>query len=355
MKTIRGILGFLVLGFSCVQAQTQVEPFVPGSTLEGVNYYLPQTALRLVVVVEKTEIIPGEFNKYAGRYLHLNNVATSPSTRWNIKSIEMQPYGVPDQQKAFNIKVKSKTVAPLVGLSSDGILLSINRDATETYLPPLPEGTTPNALLNPRVYMTEEILTAGSTAKMAELCAQEIYDLRESRNDLIKGEASNTPKDGQQLQLMLSQLDRQVEALESLFKGNTLTSTEVYEIRYIPTHEAERDLLFRFSRHLGVLDADNLAGEPVYVSVKSMETLPAAVSNEQVDKKKAKMDKGVYYNVPQRMAVSVFNAEKEFCSLETPMGQFGSVEILSNTLFEKKSTIMVTFFQTTGGTKEVME
>ena len=37
------------------------------------------------------------------------------------------------------------------------------------------------------------------------------------------------------------------------------------------------------------------------------------------------------------------------------MGQFGSVEILSNTLFDKKATTRVTFFQSTGGTKDVME
>ena len=38
-----------------------------------------------------------------------------------------------------------------------------------------------------------------------------------------------------------------------------------------------------------------------------------------------------------------------------PMAQFGIVEILSNTLFDKKTTTQVTFFQETGGTKDIME
>ncbi len=89
--------------------------------------------------------------------------------------------------------------------------------------------------------------------------------------------------------------------------------------------------------------------------MKRTETLPATVVDEQVAKKKAKMEKGVYYNVPARGKLRVFDADKEYCTLETPMGQFGSVEILSNLLFDKKTNTKVTFFQNTGGTKDVME
>lgn len=44
--------------------------------------------------------------------------------------------------------------------------------------------------------MTEEILIAGSTAKMAELVAKEIYNIRESKNSLTRGQADYMPKDG---------------------------------------------------------------------------------------------------------------------------------------------------------------
>ncbi len=124
---------------------------------------------------------------------------------------------------------------------------------------------------------------------------------------------------------------------------------------YDPTQETARDILFRFSHKLGVLGQDDLAGDPIYISVKRTETLPATVVDEQVAKKKAKMEKGVYYNVPARGKLRVFDADKEYCTLETPMGQFGSVEILSNLLFDKKTNTKVTFFQNTGGTKDVME
>ena len=95
-------------------SQTDVESFVPGSTLEGVCYFLPRTAFRVTVIAEKTTTKPGDFYKYADRYLRLQNVPTEESVQWNLKSIKLEPYGKPDKSKAFSIKLKSKTVAPLV-------------------------------------------------------------------------------------------------------------------------------------------------------------------------------------------------------------------------------------------------
>ena len=336
-------------------AQTEVEPFVPGSTLEGVTYYLPRTAFRVTVIAEKTIIRPGDFYKYADRYLRLQNVPTEESVQWKLKSITLEPYGKPDKNKAYSIKIKSKTVAPLVGLSRDGLLLSINCDANETFLPDLPKPERGKAPENPRSYMTQEMLAAGSTAKMAELCAQEIYDIRDSKNALIRGEAENTPKDGAQLKLMLDQLDKQASVLESLFSGTSQTDTEVFSFFYDPQQETSRDVLFRFSQKLGVLDADNLAGEPVTVSLKILETIPTTVPSEEVAKKRAKMEHGVYYNIPARTKIHITYNGQEYVNIETPMAQFGIVDILSSTLFDKKTTTQVTFFQTTGGTKDVME
>ena len=353
---LKNILGLaLCLSALGMQAQTEVTNFVPGSTLEGVSYYLPKTAFRITIITEKTVTKPGDFCKYANRYLRLPNVPTEEKVEWSIKSIKLEPFGVPDKKKAYSIKIKSKTVAPLVGLSSDGILLSINTDATEDVLPELPEPVPAAKLDNPRDYMTQEMLAAGSTAKMAELCAEEIYDLRDSRSSLIKGEADNTPKDGAQLQLMLNQLDKQTAALESMFKGTQQTSTEVTSFNFLPNQETDKEILFRFSQKLGVVESDDLAGSPVYVSVKCTDMLPKEEPNEDIAKKKAKMEKGVYYNVPVRTKVTVFNNLQEFTSTEVPMGQFGAVEVLSNTLFDKQATTKVTFFQTTGGTKDIMK
>ena len=325
------------------------------ATVEGVTYYLPRTALRLVVVAEKQVYTPGEFSKYADRYLRLSQINQEPYTKWSIKSIDMVPYGVPDPQKVYSIQLKKRTVAPLVGLTSEGILLSINTDGEEEPLPAVPKGNDAPKRLNPRDYMNQEILSAGSNAKIAELTAEEIYDIRDSRTALIKGEADNMPKDGAQLKLMLDQLTMQETALTQLFKGTVDTSTEVFTIELTPAEFTDRMVLFRFSEKLGVVDNDDLSGEPVYLSLKNMNTLPQPVVDEKAAKKKGKMEEGVYYNVPERVAVSVFNASREFCKGEFPMGQFGHVEILSNVLFDKKTTTQVTFYPSNGAIKQLTD
>lgn len=345
-------LAVLVLASMNCHAQTEVTNFVPGSTLDGVNYFLPRTAFRVVVEAEKTVTKPGELYKYAFRYLRMKDVPSAETTAWRITKVTLEPYGVPDKTKAYNIKIKSKTIAPLVSLTRDGILLSINKDTNERMLPALPQGTAATPVIDPKEFMNQEMLSAGSTAKLAELCAQEIYDIRESRNALVRGEADNTPKDGAQLKLMLDQLDMQANALEQLFKGSIQTSTHVFSLNITPNNEGEQ-ILFRFSKILGLVDSDDLAGSPVYLDIKNTENLPQAVEDPIADKKKEKLEKGIYYNVPAREAIRIFDDNETYFKGEIPMGQFGRVEILSDALFNKNVSTKVSFFQTTGGVEKV--
>lgn len=354
MKT-KILLCSLAMCSLSASAQTEVTPYIPGATIEGVTYYLPSTAIRVTVVAEKQVYTPGDFCRYADMYLRLKNVPQTPSTQWKIKSVTMDTYGVPDPQKVYNIPLKKRTVAPLVGLSSDGILLSINTEGTEEVLPDIPKATPATRLPNPRDFMNQEILSAGSNAKTAELIAEEIYDIRESRNALIRGEADNTPKDGVQLKLMLDQLNLQEEALAQMFKGTTATSTEVFTLNLTPTTNLDKMILFRFSEKLGVVNNDDLAGAPVYLTLKDMQTIPEPVKDEKADKKKSKMEEGVYYNVPSRVMVKIYTPDQVFCQGEFPMGQFGHTEILSNILFDKKTTTQVTFYQTTGAIEQLTD
>lgn len=354
MKT-KSLLCALALCATGATAQTEVAPYIPGATVEGVTYYLPKTALRIIVLAEKQVYTPGEFCKYANMYLRLPNVSPEPSTRWSIKKITIAPYGVPDPQKVYNIPLKKRTVAPLVGLTQDGILLSINTEGDEDTLPEIPDNTDAPKRPNPRDFMNQEILSAGSTAKIAQLTAEEIYDLRESRNALIKGEADNMPKDGAQLKLMLDQLDLQDAALTQLFKGTTDTTIEPFCIDVTADELTDKMVLFRFSEKLGLVDNDDLAGSPVYLSLQDKHTVPQPVADEKTAKKKDKMEEGVYYNVPARVAATIFDNRTTYAKGEYAMGQFGTVEILSNILFDKKTTTKVTFNQMNGSIKQITD
>jgi hypothetical protein len=152
---------------------------------------------------------------------------------------------------------------------------------------------------------------------------------------------------------MLESLDRQQRALTSMFVGTTEISEMHYVIDVIPAKETEKLLLFRFSKWNGLVDSDDMSGVPFYASIKCIGEIPETTFDPEVANKKGKLQKAVYYNVPMRTLVKVFNANSLYAEMELPMAQFGVEEILSNVLFDKKTDTKVTFFQHTGGIKTI--
>lgn len=313
-------------------AQTSTSTYQPGVTSEGMVYFLPKTAVRVVVQIEKTTYTPGDFCKYADRYLRLKNVASEPSVTYRITNLRVEPIAMADTTKGFAVKFDPKSVAANIALSDDGILLAINATPQPVESAPAFKPAPKPAAINPRQLMSEEILAAGSTAKMAELTAQDIYEIRESRNLLTRGQADNMPKDGEQLRLMLNQLEMQDRTLSSLFSGQTVKDTTEQVLTVMPDKEIERELLFRFSKKLGLVDKDDLAGEPYYIRVANLRTVPMPAANE----KKKKQEPGLYINVPGKMKVTLYDAIEPIHVVELPAGQFGNVELLSGALFNKR-------------------
>lgn len=348
MKRSYLLASLLLFASASGLAQTQVADYHPGVTEEGITYFLPDTYVRIVVTATKTHHTPGEFCQYAERYLRLKNVAQTAYDEWEINGITLQSYGVANATKAYTVKLKPKTSAPFVGLASDGRLLSINADAPLETAKTEPgvvrnESNTPD----PTSFKTQEILNAGSTAKMAELTANEIYDIRENRGLLSKGQADFMPKDGEQLRLMLANLDTQEDGLMHLFTGTATTETHTIVYDVCPSADAQHTLLFRFSKYLGVVDNDDPAGVPVYISFKDQKTVPETIVDPKAKPRKEVED--VRYAVPSRVGVRVYTDAKEYASQSFPMAQFGKVEHLGSELFNKKNTTRVTFYPETGG------
>ncbi len=344
----KAIALLLLLAPCAVDAQTEVTAYRPGVTDEGITYFLPKTALHFTVTATRTLYTPGEYAAYAERYLRLKDVTQTPYEVWQITSIDMTPYGVADTGQAYSIKLKAKTAAPLVSLAADGRLLAINVEQVDDEKTLSRRSVVRDAAktLRPADYQTEEILSAGSVSKMAELTAGEIYDIRENRSLLTKGQADFMPKDGEQLRLMLAQLDVQEEALLQLFKGTATQETHTFVIDEIPAGAVDKKILFRFSKHFGLVEADDYSGEPYTLTVKDLHSLPAEESDPTAKPKKPVDD--VRYIVPGRAAVLLASPTEEVYSTTLPMAQLGRVEHLGSDLFNKKLTTHVYLSPETG-------
>lgn len=320
----------IILAFSAflsAAAQEQV--------IEGLSYFLPKTALKFTLMVEKTTFTPGELAEYANRYLMQGDEVLTPSTTYSIINMRIDPIGVPDKEFHFTANATPKNSIQKLYTTKDGVLLSVNTkpNEQETHAPFVPaKKPTP---LKPRDFMTQEMLSVGSQAKLAQLCSKEIYDIRDSRNEISRGQAETMPKDGEQLRLMLNEMNRQEQALTSLFNGTTVKDTMEVEIICCENDVVEKKVLFRFSDIYGVCDADDLTGVPYYIYIKDLKQTPEDTRTEK-EIAKAKDETGLYVAIPGRAQVSIYQEERKWVEKEYSYAQFGRVENVSASLFTKK-------------------
>ncbi len=326
-----------------VSAQTQVTEYNPGATADGVVYALPRTVINADVSAIKTEYVPGEFAKYAERYLHIQGVKRQPETTWTVTGLSVYTEGEPDTLKMFTIKQKDKSSAANVQFTRNGVLSAINTEQEfESHI--LPQSTSTHHARDGKKYLTAEMLEASSSAKMAELVAQEIFDIRDSKNTIRRGQAESMPKDGASLRIVLDDLDEQEEALMQMFVGYTDT-TFVYENYSVaPTEDINKEVLFRFSQKVGFVDNDDLQGEPYYITVTDKHSVQMPNEKEAAKRKIS----GVVYNVPGSARVLISTMTTNLYDQEVKMGQFGNVDILNNALFNKGAAPKVTFNTSTG-------
>ena len=333
-------------------ALTFVSSPLLAQSIEGTSYMLPKNGMRFTVKVEKTQYKPGEFSPYAERFMR-EKVSQQPTTTYRIIGIEMDETAVPDTSKQFKLTVDKKYTIDKVSVAHDGQLLAINTDATQPALPmrvfkPAPKP----APLDPSAFMTEDILSAGSTAKQAELTAKEIYDIRDSRNSLSRGDADNLPKDGAQLKLMYENMNRQETALTQLFEGVTVKDTTWTQLSFIPEKEG-KTVLFRFSKYYGLVSSDDLSGEPYYITVTDEHTAKDPTADAAEKKKEDKNDIGLRSAIPSKIKAVLTTDDKTVATYEMNAAQFGFVQSLSGDLFGKKQSAQIVFDPLTGSVRSI--
>lgn len=349
----------LLLTAIAASAQGISAPYQPGITQDAVSYWLPKTKITVTVTAKKQTFKPGEFSRYAERYLRLSDVKDKAEEVWTISDISISATGVPDKDKLYTLAFPVKGNRPYIELTKEGILSAVNVHIDEQPTQPAAKPVKETVRkLNPQDFMTEEILMAGSTAKMAELTAKEIYNIRESRNAITRGQAEFIPTDGESLKFMLESLAAQETAMLTLFSGTSETQEITFTIDVTPDEPLNKQILFRFSSKLGVLPTDNLAGEPVWIDVtdrKMAEGYSMTTPKSSKSSKSKKDGAFLYYRIPGRATVRVYDNRTSFVEQDMPIAQFGNTEVVSTTIMGKNADTKITFDTTTGNVKGINE
>ncbi len=347
----------ILLCSTLVMSQTRVEKKVAmKSNRYGVTYSLPKTSLIVTAEVTKVTCKAGPYYKYAEKYLGVKDAVTKDHVYYELGKIYLQNKGVPDEEYTYTVSFKPKTTAPYVFLTTDGLMCTINADYTppDPFLEKIKQGTQAAKKTNVTAVMTEELLLAGSVTRQAEVAAKQIYRLRESKMDIVSGETDNMPPDGDAMKLVLEQLTSQEKALTTLFVGERHRKTTFHEVRIVPQDDIEKEVLFRFSEKLGMLDADDLGGSPVYLNLYATERAPELDPKEA--EKKEKKFKGIVYNVPGKARVEIEMGTRKLYKGEVQVVQFGTREALAPVIFENKNApVKVFFYPETGAIKQIIQ
>jgi len=355
------ILFFILLTFNFLNAQTKVlKMSATKSTDYGVTYFLPKTVLTVQANYNKITQKAGPYARYAEKYLGVKeqSVVFEDRIYYTLNKINVKSKGIVDKDASYMVEFKSKTTSPFVYLTEDGLICTINADyipeSTNNDKTVAAKPTSELPTTQSHSVYTEEYLRAGSVTKMAEVAAKQIYKLRESRTDLLTGEAENAPRDGEGMKIVLANLEAQEKTLVELFMGTTSVESLDSEFEMEPLSDTDKEVLFRFSKYTGIVDTDDLSGSPIYINVKSLENTE---EQEIIDpKRKAKEPQSIVYNVPGKATVEIFYGINSMCKNIFNIVQFGSKQILASSLFDdKKIPVKIYFYPETGAIKQIIQ
>ncbi len=360
MNTKIKIIAFVLLSIGAsLQAQLPIRQNALKSNNYGVVYNLPITQLDFELKITKTTYKRGEYYQYAKQFLSIDKPIIEDRVVYNLESVSVQNTGIPNKNNSYLIEFKSKSAEPFVYLTKEGLLCSINQEP-----PLLDKASTPNAQsetaskVNAQSLLTEEILMAGSSAKQAELIAKQIFALRLSRSDILTGEAENMPPDGTAYKLVMDQINMQEKALVEMFSGSVETEDITSVVSIIPSLEnIEKEVPFRFSEKLGKVDADDLAGEPVYLSLINKSPQPETeLSDKDLRRLQKKFSEGVVYNIPSKATLTLTYRNKPLLYTEVDVVQYGSQDVLTKQMFDiRKQPVKVEFYPQLGAIKQITQ
>ena len=327
MKRIYFIISLLALSIISF-AQITTQPLSSAfDTALGLIYSLPKTVITVEVETRRIQETPGIYFPYAERYLGFTNICQTEKVHYEITGVRISTKAIPDLQNTFVIGTGKEKKAPSIELTSEGFLKSINRNSdckkgSKEIVKMEVKPSADDYQTKETSIFTQEMQQSNSTAKMAELAAAQIFNLRESRINLLTSDIDKTPSDGRSYEIVLGELNRMENYCMELFTGKHKESTETTIFEYDPQKNGE-EILFRFSELKGIVDKTNLGGSPVFINIqKAVGTRADLIKTVHASAKKGV---SLYYRMPGKAQIKIKDGTSVLCDQEISVAQFGRV------------------------------
>ena len=320
----------------------------------AVVYYMPKTELVIHIDYEVVTQTPGVFYQYAERYLGAEEIIMENNTNCQLRAVRIATESSADTERAYKVTAQKGMNTQLVSLSEDGRLVGYGIENASLQFSERSQGELQNgskaaysleAKSEELMPLLEEQFMAGSVAKMAEGAAKQIYRIRETRLNILAGDVEHVPADGKAMELVLNELDKQEQALVALFVGKTQVTHHTHAVRYVPEESVEKEVVCRLSAHNGIVDKNDLSGEPLYLTLvaKKQTLLPAGIAD-----KNTPLLSQIHYNLPGEAQVALTFKGKQMAEQTVAVAQYGVAIPLAQDLFTGKSTPIITISEDTG-------
>ena len=353
MKQLMIIVAALLMAVGYTNAQVVRE------NEAAVVYYMPKTELVIHIDYEVVTQTPGVFYQYAERYLGAEEIIMENNTNCQLRAVRVATESSADTERAYKVTAQKGINTQLVSLSEDGRLVGYGIENASLQFSERSQGELQNgskaaysleAKSEELMPLLEEQFMAGSVAKMAEGAAKQIYRIRETRLNILAGDVEHVPADGKAMELVLNELDKQEQALVALFVGNTQVTHHTHAVRYVPGESVEKEVVCRLSAHNGIVDKNDLSGEPLYLTLvaKKQTLLPAGIA----DKNTPSLSQ-IHYNLPGEAQVALTFKGKQMAEQTVAVAQYGVAIPLAQELFTGKTVPTIQISAETGNILEI--
>ncbi len=331
MKKI-GILIVLISAFIIGFSQKKVIQLPADSTFVPKNehfvYFLPKTAIKVIVTVNKNQEIKGIYSDYAEKLLGVSNVFTQSRTYYTISKIEVQDFQIPDTKYQFLVELSKKQVQsdfyyqvllknqnfkndskPYINDTSDPIPFFLKyysdvklQEKEESYV----ETRIVDGVLT-QVPVSKTKTITKSLDQQAQEAADFISKIRKDRYNVFTA-SHEVAFTKESLEYMISNLDQLEKNYLELFTGTTLVQSEKYEIMIMPEDLSNLDLpVFSFSENDGLVPVDLKNKDQIY-TIHLTPQVPIQQINKQESywSKESSPKKGYQYReaVPYEIALT---------------------------------------------------
>ena len=312
-------------------------------------YTLPKTAFKADIVVTKTSNIKGIYADFAEKLLGINNHCKENTTTYNLKSIFLSPFSVPDEKLQFVVELSSSQMKNnfLCSLyskknatayyssitsekNSEDILPDFFSNYADIILQHTYETYTETKIIDgvvTQVPVSQTKTTSKTLLQQAQQAVDFIEKIREDRYAILSF-SQETTLSKEAFEYLVNQLNDLEKKYLELFTGITVKEDLYESVVVTPKNESELLPLFSIVPEVGF--SSNLSKTAAYNYYLRFAPHGSTKLQDNFRTMLSKQKKNTGYRIRKASSSFVFlvNGEKEEMLGSFPIFQFGFLEIL---------------------------